>query len=60
MSCIMRIPQAICVVPGPRKANAVQNALCGPIDTACPASILRNHANAALYLDVDSAALLAK
>ena len=60
MSCIMRIPQAICVVPGPRKASAVHNALCGPVDPACPASILRNHTNAALYLDVDSAALLEK
>lgn len=60
MSCIMNIPQAICVVPGPRKANAVHNALCGPVETACPASILRNHKNAALYLDADSAALLTK
>jgi len=58
MSCIMQIPQAICVVPGPRKANAVRNALYGPVETTCPASILRNHANAALYLDADSAALL--
>ena len=46
------------VVPGPRKAEAVRNTLIGPISTACPASILRKHSNAALYLDRDSAALL--
>lgn len=47
-----------CAVPGPRKAPAVRAALRGPISTACPASILRTHANAQLYLDLDSAALL--
>ena len=46
------------VVPGPRKAPAVRAALQGPISKACPASILRNHPNAALYLDQESAALL--
>ena len=55
MSYIMSVPEAICVVPTVRKANAVYNALCGPVDTACPASILRQHQNAALYLDKDSA-----
>lgn len=58
MSCIMSIPEAICVVPGPRKANAILNAVTGPVEVACPASILRNHTNAALYLDADSAALI--
>lgn len=55
MSLIMSIPQAICVVPTIRKANAVRNALLGEVTTACPASILRNHPNAAMYLDKDSA-----
>jgi glucosamine-6-phosphate deaminase len=45
-------------VPGPRKAQAVRDTLKGPISTACPASILRTHPNAALYLDKESAALL--
>jgi glucosamine-6-phosphate deaminase len=45
-------------VPGPRKAHAVREALRGPISPACPASILRKHSNAALYLDRESAALL--
>lgn len=55
MSLIMSIPEAICVVPTIRKANAVHNALLGEVTTECPASILRNHSNAAMYLDKDSA-----
>ncbi len=42
-------------VPGARKAAAVHSALCGPIAATCPASILRVHPNAALYLDIESA-----
>ncbi len=54
MSFIMSVPHAICVVPTIRKANAVYNALLGPVTTACPASILRKHEDAVLYLDKDS------
>lgn len=43
-----------CVVPGSTKRNAVNETLNGPISTACPASILRKHPNASLYLDEDS------
>ncbi len=55
MSFIMSVPHAVCVVPTIRKADAVYNALMGPVTTACPASILRNHEDAVLYLDKDSA-----
>ncbi len=48
----------ICVVPGPRKAAAVRATLQGPVDTACPASILRRHPSARLYLDTASASAL--
>jgi glucosamine-6-phosphate deaminase len=47
-----------CVVPEKRKAVAVRDALCGPIETTCPASILREQSHATLYLDADSASLL--
>lgn len=47
---------AFCIVPGPTKAKAVQRMLLGPVEEACPASVLRRHANAVLYLDADSAA----
>jgi glucosamine-6-phosphate deaminase len=45
-------------VPGPRKAPAVRAALRGPIVPDCPASILRLHPDARLYLDAESAARL--
>jgi glucosamine-6-phosphate deaminase len=46
----------VCVVPGPRKAAAVAATLQGAVSTDCPASILRTHPSATLYLDSDSAA----
>ncbi len=60
VSRLMRIARAIVVVPGPTKREAVRRALEGPVEPACPASILRTHPNAVLYLDGDSAALLEK
>jgi len=54
----MRTPHAVVTVPGPAKARAVRDAIEGPISTACPASILRKHPGAAIFLDTDSAALL--
>ena len=56
---IMASRMISCVVPDLRKAQAVQHALEGPISTACPATILRRHPNARLFLDTDSASLLA-
>ncbi len=58
MSLILNIPQAIACVPGPLKANAVYNALRGEISETCPASALRLHKDAVLYLDKDSAGKL--
>jgi glucosamine-6-phosphate deaminase len=46
----------LAVVPEARKAAAVEGALRGPIDPACPASILRACPHAVLYLDADSGA----
>lgn len=60
ISALMAVPRAVAVVPGPTKKLAVRAALEGPIETGCPASILRRHPNAALYLDADSAALLSR
>ena len=48
-----------CVVPGNTKREAVKNVLTGSITSACPASILRTHANCVLYTDQDSYSLLA-
>lgn len=46
----------ICTVPGTTKADAVHRMLYGTIDSACPATILRRHAHAELFLDAESAA----
>lgn len=46
------------VVPASTKAEAVAATLNGPITTDCPATLLRNHPNARLYLEPDSAALI--
>jgi len=55
---IMAAKNIYCMVPGPTKAQAVKETLYGPIDTHCPASILRRHDAAVLFIDKDSAALL--
>lgn len=47
-----------CVVPGPTKADAVLQTLTGPIAESCPASVLRTHPGARLYLDTHSASRL--
>ena len=57
---IMARPRLVAVVPGPAKRDAVKAALEGPIATTCPASILRRHGDAHLFLDRDSAALLSR
>lgn len=44
----------ICVVPGASKADAVRRTVHGPIETACPASILRLHPHCHLFVDQDS------
>lgn len=40
-----------CVVPGKTKQQAINAMLTGPVTTACPASILRQHPNCTLYVD---------
>jgi glucosamine-6-phosphate deaminase len=47
-----------CMVPAKTKAQAVKNTVHGEISEACPASILRTHQNAILYLDPDSSSML--
>jgi glucosamine-6-phosphate deaminase len=46
------------VVPGPRKADAVLSTLKGPYGESCPATALRRHPGARLYLDRESARLV--
>lgn len=52
---LIKAPRLFCIVPGPTKAKAVKATLEGEISTRCPASILRTHPCAILYLDRESA-----
>lgn len=53
---LMRVPKLIISVPGQRKAGIINRALGEAISTACPATILRAHPDATIYLDEESAA----
>ena len=55
---LFRAKYWVSCVPERRKAEAVKNALEGPISESCPASLVRKHPGAYLYLDQESAALL--
>jgi glucosamine-6-phosphate deaminase len=55
---IMKIKEVIAVVPGSQKAKAIAACFNGEISPMAPASILRNHPHATVYLDRASAALL--
>ncbi len=56
---ILLASEILCIVPDARKARAVQECLEGEVSPLHPASILRRHRDATLYLDRDSASLLA-
>jgi glucosamine-6-phosphate deaminase len=55
---ILQAKEILAVVPDTRKAQAIKACFDGPISPMAPASILRTHANATIYLDRESAALL--
>ena len=55
---LMSGKELYCIVPAKTKANAVKETLYGEITPACPASVLRTHKCATLYLDPDSASLI--
>jgi glucosamine-6-phosphate deaminase len=55
---ILKANEIIAIVPDARKAQAVKLCFEGQIAPAAPASILRTHPAATVYLDKDSAALL--
>ena len=57
---IMARPRLFAIVPGPAKRQAIKSTIEGPIATTCPASILRRHPDAHLFIDRDSASLLSR
>jgi len=57
---IMASKTIVCSVPDLRKAEAVKNTLMEKVSPQHPASILRKHGNAYLFLDPPSASLLTR
>jgi glucosamine-6-phosphate deaminase len=55
---ILRAKEIVVVVPEARKARAVKACFEGEISPLAPASVLRTHSNATVYLDRDSASWL--
>jgi len=55
---ILKSKEILAVVPDSRKAQAVKACFAGGITPMAPASILRTHPKATVYLDTDSAAML--
>lgn len=55
---LTRANHLFCIVPAITKANAVKITIEGDISEDCPATILRRHDDATLYLDGDSSSLL--
>jgi glucosamine-6-phosphate deaminase len=55
---ILKAKEILAVVPDKRKAQAIKACFEGEINPMAPASILRRHPNATVYLDTNSASLL--
>ena len=54
---IMKSDAIVCTVPDERKAEAVKNATQGPVTPEVPASILQEHPDCRLFLDVTASSL---
>jgi glucosamine-6-phosphate deaminase len=57
---LLRVPKLVVSVPGSRKAKIISRTLRELISTTCPATILRTHPDATVYLDEESAVELEK
>lgn len=55
---LMKAASIFCVVPGINKAQAVYHTINSPVSALYPSTALRQHEQAALYLDVNSASML--
>jgi len=57
---LMARPKLFAIAPGPAKRQAIKGTVEGPVSTQCPASILRTHPDAHLFIDTVAAELLSK
>jgi glucosamine-6-phosphate deaminase len=51
---LTRASRIFCIIPAQSKATAVKNTVFGVLSEKCPATILRRHPDATLYLDADA------
>jgi len=51
IASILKAKQIVLLVRGEEKAEAIKNAIEGPITTQCPASLLQSHPNVVVLLD---------
>jgi glucosamine-6-phosphate deaminase len=51
---LMSAFSAVCVIPGSTKASAAARMILGPVETKCPASILRLHPSCTVFMDAES------
>ena len=55
---IMKAKNILLIATGANKAQAVKDMIEGPVDVACPASILQNHQDVVVIVDEAAASLL--
>lgn len=55
---LMKVPYLFGMVPGKTKIEAITHLINDEISTQCPATILKTHPNAVLFIDEDSASKL--
>lgn len=55
---LVRVPKLIVSVPGIRKAKIVKRVIEDAVSTACPATLLKTHPDATVYLDDESSSEL--
>ena len=55
---LFRVPKLIVSVPGARKAKIVRRVIDEAVSNACPATLLKTHPDATVYLDKESSAEL--
>ena len=60
IATIMKAKKILLVASGANKADAVAAMVNGPVDPACPASVLQNHEDVVVVVDEAAAAKLAK
>jgi glucosamine-6-phosphate deaminase len=51
---LMSASHVVCTIPGAAKAAAATRMILGPVETKCPASILRLHPSCAIFMDTES------